>query len=460
LDYVQVSGILGLGAWELSDNTRDSPWRRDKLKGLLDFDEEASDIKASIGATPDQRIGASTAAAQSALKRLLVWLETSPEVTRDPTDFKAHPWFARRITARHKRWSRLSLKTAYAAFALAPETMRTVLGIPRVQTAGAAAWQAQGFLEVFRLTRETKYLTTAEQWIARLENLKVPDRRDRLWGFPFNWQSVILIPANTPLFYTSWQAAQTYFEHYQITESQESLRDAMVICQSMSGTLNRLVDTPEELCLSYSPNDSMQVFNVNATMGGLLSQLGRETGNPELLKDGARFLNWVARGQQEDGRWVYFSKEFSTVPNSVDHFHTAMTLQGLLSGYQAAPEHHEWKKTLERGIKFYLNRLFDSNYRPRFSDSQAYPTDVMSCAEGILFLDQLCKARPKDSISSPIDARKALSGLVTWAIGNFQERCGSFYFQEYPACKIRLRSYRWGQGAMLKALASFLQPPD
>lgn len=338
--------------------------------------------------------------------------------------------------------------------------MRTVLGVARVQTAGAAAWQAQGFLKVFGLTRETKYLTTAERWIARLESLKIPDRRDRLWGFPFDWQSVILIPANTPLFYTSWQAAQTYFEHYQMTESQESVRDAVVICRSMLGTLSRLVDTPEELCLSYSPYDFMQVYNVNASMGGLLSQLGRETANPELLNNGARLLNWVARGQQEDGRWVYFSKKFGTVPNSVDHFHTAMTLQGLLSGYLAAPEHQEWKEVLERGIKFYLNHLFDSKQRPRFSDSQSYPTDVMSCAEGILFLDQLCKARAKDLISSSIEVQKALSGLVTWTITDFQEKCGSFYFQGYLGYKIRLRSYRWGQGAMLKALASFLQRPD
>lgn len=430
------------------------------MSGLLDFDEEASAHKPASAAISNPRTAASTPAAQSSLKRLLDWLETSPEVTSDPTDFKAHPWFARRITARHKRWTRLTLKTAYAAFALAPEAMRTAMGVPRVQTAGAAAWQAQGFLKVFGLTRETRYLTTAEKWIVRLESLKVPERRDRLWGFPFDWQSVILIPANTPLFYTSWQAAQTYFEHYQMTESQESIRDAVVICQSMLGTLNWLVNTPEELCLSYSPYDSMQVYNVNASMGGLLSQLGSETGNPELLKDGARLLNWVARGQQEDGRWVYFSKKFGTVPNSVDHFHTAMTLQGLLSGYLTAPDHQEWKKVLERGIKFYLNHLFDSRQRPRFSDSQSYPTDVMSCAEGILFLDQLRKAKPGHPISSSIEVQKALSGLVIWTSRHFQEKCGSFYFQGYPGCKIRLRSHRWGQGAMLKALASFLQPPD
>jgi hypothetical protein len=203
----------------------------------------------------------------------------------------------------------------------------------------------------------------------------------------------------------------------------------------------------------------MQVYNVNALMGGLFSQLGAEVGNSELSNCGARLLNWVARGQQEDGRWIYFSNSFRTVANSVDHFHTAMALQGLLSGYLAAQEHQEWGKALERGIKFYLHYLFDSNCRPRFSDSASYPTDVMSCAEAILFLDQLRRSIPGGLSSSQVEIQEALYGLVDWVISDFQEKRGSFYFQGYPGYKIRLRSYRWGQGAMLKALASLLQEP-
>jgi hypothetical protein len=250
-----------------------------------------------------------------------------------------------------------------------------------------------------------------------------------------------------------------------LTESRNALSHTLAICRSMLKTFNRPVDTPEELCLSYSPNDYMQVYNVNALMGGLFTQVGVKTGSPDLVSYGARLLNWVARGQQKDGRWVYFSKTFRMEFNSVDHFHTAMTLQGLLTGYQAVPKYHEWENALGRGTQFYLDRLFDSNYRPRFTDSRSYPTDIMSCAEGILFLDQLRKTMRKDPGlavlgSSLTDVEEVLHGLVSWTVGDFQEKCGSFYFQGHPGFRVRLRSHRWGQGAMLKALAAFLEQPD
>jgi hypothetical protein len=320
---------------------------------------------------------------------------------------------------------------------------------------------AQGFLKVFEFTKETRYLEIAEQWIARLGNLRVSDRGDSLWGFPFDWQSVVLIPANTPLCYTSWQAAQTYFEHHRLTGSSDALSTTSDICRSMLKTFNRPIDTSEELCLSYSPYDHMQVYNVNALMGGLFTQVGEKTGSSDLVGYGARLLNWVARGQQEDGRWVYFSQSFRTESNSADHFHTAMALQGLLSGYLAVPKYREWENALRRGTQFYLNRLFDSHFRPRFTDSRSYPTDIMSCAEGILLLDQLRKTIPKVASWAVLslsenDVEYVLRGLVNWTTGNFQEKCGSFYFQGYPGFKIQLRSHRWGQGAMLKALGAFL----
>ena len=429
------------------------------MRGSVDFDKERLAHNLTPGAALEAWTATATSTARASLNRLLAWLEASPEITSDPNDFKAHPWFTRRIVSPHGHPSRIVLKAAYAAFAFAPELMRKVCSIPRVQTAGAATWLAQGFLRVYGLTRDIRYLAIAEEWMARLESLKIRDREESLWGFPFDWQSVILIPANTPLSYTSWQAAQTYFEYYHMTGSEEALRRTVATCQSMLRTFTRPVDIPAELCLSYSPYDCMQVYNVNALMGGLFSQLGAEVGNSELSTCGARLLNWVARGQQEDGRWIYFSKSFRTVANSVDHFHTAMTLQGLLSGYLAAQEHQEWEKALERGIEFYLNYLFDSKCRPRFSDSASYPTDVMSCAEGILFLDQLRRSIPGGLSSSQVEIQEVLYGLVDWVISDFQEKRGSFYFQGYPGYKIRLRSYRWGQGAMLKALASFLQEP-
>ena len=65
---------------------------RRKLRDLLDFDKEASADNQASEAALEPSKGTSNRA-QTSLNRLLAWLETSPEVTCDPNDFKAHPVF-------------------------------------------------------------------------------------------------------------------------------------------------------------------------------------------------------------------------------------------------------------------------------------------------------------------------------------------------------------------------------
>lgn len=395
--------------------------------------------------------------ANCSLDRLLSWLETAPEVTWDPNDFKAHPWFATRL-ARRNQWSaKITLRTAYVGFALAPEAMRNLLGVRKVQTAGASAWLAQGYLRAFELTSDSRYLGIAENWLARLRALQIREYDSPVWGFPFDWQSGILIPANTPLSYTIWQAAQSYLEHNLMTGSRVSLQIALDACRGMTKILNRLVDTSEELCLSYSPYDSMEVYNTNALIGGLFIRLATICGDPLLLNDGQRMLNWVARGQQNDGTWEYLSPAFRKNASSIDHFHTAMTLQGLLSGSAVVPTSQKWDTAIERGTRIYLRRFFERDFRPRYSHANAFPVDVMSCAEGILFLKQVQSSRPV--VLNPLmsEVQEALEGLVRWTCQSFQERDGCFYFLGYPGFRLRLHCHRWGQGAMLKALTTYLQ---
>ena len=393
--------------------------------------------------------------ANAALNRLLSWLEAAPEVTWDPNDFKGHPWFVAKLAKRSQWTAKSALTTAYAAFALAPVAMRQLLGIQKAQTAGATAWLTQGYLRTFELKGDSRYLRTAENWLARLGALQIPQYASPTWGFPFDWQSGIMIPANTPLSYTVWQAAQSYFEHYLVTGSKDSLQIALDTCRGVTKILNRPVDTSEELCLSYSPFDSMEVYNTNALIGGLFIRLSTICSDSLLLSHGQRMLNWVARGQQSDGTWNYVSTAFSRDSMSVDHFHTAMTLQGLLSGSTVMPN-REWDAAIDRGTRIYLSRFFERDFRPRYSHERALPTDVMNCAEGILFLEQLLTASPMFPSPLMSKAQEILEGLVAWTVRNFQERDGCFSTLRYGRLRMSLHSHRWGQGALLKALTTFL----
>jgi hypothetical protein len=394
-------------------------------------------------------------AARASLNRLLSWLDAAPEVTADPFDFKAHPWFVRKLSARNQLSSKLALKAAYTSFALAPNLMRRFLKVKKIQTAGAAAWLSQGHIELFRLTKDETDRAAALSWLEQLNQLRA-DTQEVAWGLPFDWQSLVLLPANCPLLYPTWQSGQAFYNFYRITGDSASLKLCLAACLGMGSVFNRLVDTPTHLCLSYSPHDQMQVYNINALAGGICCQVGAATYDSTVSDLGFRMLNWVTDGQQQDGSWEYFSNRAEDSPSFIDHFHTAMTLQGLLDGLEVVAE-QKWRCAVEAGLQFYLSRMFDAKDRPKYFDVKTFPIDIMSSAEGILLLSKVQKS-PFSWISHALrqESLERLEALVLWSCSNLQAPQGHFYYRVYPVGKLSLCSHRWGQGAMLKALASYL----
>lgn len=394
--------------------------------------------------------------AKNSLERLLAWIETSNSITPDPYDIKRHPWIARRLATRNQIVPAIGLKAAYAMVALFPEEFPRLLGIKPKQTAGAASWIAQGYLELYRYSKSARHLETAELWLSRLRDMRLRSCEECSWGFYSDWQtSTVVIRENSPLLYSNWLGGHAYLTHYGLTSDEESLETALSACRALVRILNRAVDTRRHLCLAYSPHDTMQVFNTNALAGALLCDVGLRAGVPSLTDCGRRMLNWVADGQQPDGSWEYFSRDFSPGGSVVDHYHMAMTLQGLLDG----SEHLQvdtWNVNLRRGLQFYLSRLFDRRGRPRFTSTKTFPIDIMSCAEGLILLGKVRNSPVCLPSGLRDDAVERLKRLMEWVCRKFQSPGGPFYYRAYPLRRLPLFSFRWGQGAMLKALARFL----
>jgi hypothetical protein len=392
--------------------------------------------------------------AAGALERLRKRLENSPAVSSDPYDVKAHPWFVRRIAQRDQLVSAVLLKAGYAASAFFPYATRRMLGIKSQQTAGAIAWLAQAYIELFRLNGAYADKQAAKAHLDVLEKLQSPGSSIPAWGLPFDWQSLVLLPANCPLVYPTWQAAQAYLEFYQISGEDRALEVCLRACYGLTSVFNKVVDNPQHLCLSYSPHDRMEVYNINALAGGLCCKTGKAAGDGGMVRSGTRMLNWVLDGQQEDGSWTYFSNGFKGGNVWIDHFHTAMTLQGLMDGWEVCRD-QQLQVAVDAGLQFYLDTMFDSQDRPKYFPTSTFPIDVMSCAEGILFL---ARAQNSACIRSNLRRKSAdrLQKLVRWTCENLQSHDGQFYYRKYRLFRLSLWSHRWGQGAMLKALAAFL----
>lgn len=392
-----------------------------------------------------------TRAARNSLGRLLGWIEAAPLVTPDPIDIKGHPWFLRRLATRDRFFSRWALKMAYVAVGLFPRGTRRLLRIPQHQTCGAAAWLVRAYLELFRHTGDADHLRTAEVWLSRLKEMRLNSYEEWCWDWPFDWQSKLLIPAHIPFVYDSCLAGQAFLEHFLCTGEKASLEVVLSACRGILSIFNRIVDNERHLCLSYSTIDRMQVPNVNALAGGMLCQVGRIVNQPQILDGGQRMLNWLADVQLADGSWGYILPDEA----AQDHYHAAMTLQGLLEGSDAIGQ-GKWIGNLERGIRFYLGKMFGPEGLPKYTPVSAYPIDAMNCAEGLILFSRL---QSFDALPASLraQARECYDRLLKWACRRMQSPQGDFYyFLYYPGIRLKLGSHRWGQGAMLKALACFL----
>jgi len=314
---------------------------------------------------------------------------------------------------------------------------------------------AQGFLGLYRCRRSPGELLTAESWLDQLQRLRLSGYPEYVWGLPFPWQTEVLIPADTPLLYTTWQAARAFLEHFQLTGKPQSLAVVRSALRGILTYFRKVVDTEEEMALSYSPHDEMQVVNINAQAGGLLCRCERVNATGEWARYGSRLVNWAARMQRGDGAWEYFTRGTRPQGSSVDHFHMAMTLGGIAEAVESNPD-SRWLRCLEKGTSFYLFRLFATNGKPLFTPSRTYPVDIMSCAEGILFLSRLRAFFSSYARETRETARERLDRLVSWTCQNMQDHCGAFYYRAYPIIKVRIFSHRWGQGPMLMALSSYL----
>jgi hypothetical protein len=214
------------------------------------------------------QVGSEHNRAQASLERLVAWLQQAPEITPDPNDFKALAWFARRLSDRNHFLYRLQLKGAYLFFGFFPRSMRRIVGVQVQQTAGAVSWMVQGHLALFWKTQLEKHLQAAESWLSRLDRMRATCNSPA-WGLPFDWQSVILLPANCPLLYTTWQAAQAYYDHFCATGENHSLQTARLAMLGLEHTFRQTTRDRDQTGFSYSPHDSMQVFNTNSLAGGL-----------------------------------------------------------------------------------------------------------------------------------------------------------------------------------------------
>jgi hypothetical protein len=159
-------------------------------------------------------------------------------------------------------------------------------------------------------------------------------------------------------------------------------------------------------------------------------------------------LNFVLENQNRDGSWYY---AVDGVRDFIDHFHTCFVMKALAK-IHTLTGHEGCLKALSKGIKYYLENLFDEDGLPKpFSKAPrliVYNRELYDCAESIN-LCLLLRDRFPQLVAK-------LETVVAGILKDWIKPDGSFRSRKLYLGWDNVPMHRWGQSQMFRSLAFYL----
>jgi hypothetical protein len=385
-------------------------------------------------------------------KDLEGWIERNGWEGYDPYDIKSHPYVLRISNkATFSFFYTIFREFLFEVFNTFPNSSRRILKIKKSINPKALSLFALSYLNLYRLTADEKYQRSVQEVLDWLAKNRAETSHGHGWGYPFNWQSVGLIPVNTPNGIVTTVVGEAFWRYYKDFNSDDHLKVCDEVCKFLVSLPYDQVDT-NKICFSYTPVYKNHVHNLNLFIAEFLIKVGRETNNKEYTHLGNCALNYTLSDQREDGSFDYNGPP-EKPNNFVDNYHTGFVLRMLHSSWKLTGREDVYQ-ALERCYTHYTANFFEDNRIPKLMPNRKYRIDIHSCAESVNCLSELSETFPQGLVLA--------EHILDWTILNLQDSKGYFYYGILKSrftglpFKSKIAYLRWGQAWMFKALTSFM----
>ena len=327
----------------------------------------------------------------------------------------------------------------------------------------ADAHYAMAFTFLYQATSDLTYLKRAMHFLTVLKETRCSQFKEYCWGYPFNWVwRGGVIKQQTPLITTTPYVYEAFLQVYEMLERRESgdgyfspeqgnewRRILESIARHAFADIKDFPTSKTGSTSSYTPFDEGGVVNAAAYRAFLLTSASQVFSSSNYWKTAERNLNFVLENQNADGSWYY---AMDGVRDFVDHFHTCFVMKALTKIY-ALTGHAATLEALEKGMRYYLNNLFDADGLPKpFSRAPRltiYKRELYDLAECI----NLCLLLRDRFPQLEVTLRRVLEAILNeWVKpdGSFRSRRLYLGWDNVPM-------HRWGQSQMFRALAFYLR---
>jgi hypothetical protein len=375
---------------------------------------------------------------------LLAWCRRRDFAGYDPFDalnsriFQSTPF-------RHSRTARLLWTQALKR---SPINLRPLARVPPQKNAKGIALFALAALANYRRVQTIEAETTARELLDNLMQMRIPSYSGAAWGYNFAWQSRnFFAPQGTPMIVPTAFAVRALLAAYRTFADDSYLQMSRSSCDFILRDLRRTVETPDEVCFSYSPLDDTRIFNASLLAAETLASVGALTEEDEFCELALRAGRYVVRRQSGEGSWVYGEGHGQ---QWVDNFHTAYVLTSLARiGEFCKGAGVEIEQALRRGYGFWRERFFLADGWPKYYHDALYPADAHAAATAVVTLLELQDL--------DLDALALAGKIAGWTIDNLRDPQGFFYYQRRRFYTVHTPYMRWTQAWMLYAFSRFLE---
>jgi uncharacterized protein YyaL (SSP411 family) len=193
----------------------------------------------------------------------------------------------------------------------------------------------------------------------------------------------------------------------------------------------------------YQPEYSGGFYTLNGGAVGarLLLDLYDQFGDEEYRERAAALLDYIETKQTDIGGWKYRDPA-SASHLSMDNHHNGFIVESYLHYHEVTGE-DRYADTLDRGLRFYREVLFDPDGGPNWDESSSYPKDIHAATQGIIVFSKS---------GDTAFARR----IIDWTLAHLYGGQGQFYYQKRRLYTKRFTLMRWCQAWMAYALAEYL----
>ena len=217
-------------------------------------------------------------------------------------------------------------------------------------------------MELFKLTRENKYLSIAQESLSWLAENYSKGYSGYCWGINMPWVSKIAVyDENIPHVTHTPYALEAFIKFQKLTGTKEYENIIVSVFNFLENDLNKMIDNEMTLAVSYSPKIENRIV-INANSYAMLcyallvdrSPSGRDYNEVKIK----RLYQFLVDHQNADGSWYYFSDD--APGNFIDCFHSCFVLKNIFKVNQIVPLPN-YEKVIAKGYQYLKDFLFDPN---------------------------------------------------------------------------------------------------